>query len=233
MKSYEGILDRVSFPDHLSAAVVEPTPDPRIHGYAVQAELGRAVGFLDVAWLALTGELPTTRDSDALSRALTWLAPVHVGDGPTHAAVLAKVAGSPEESVPAIAAVALGQHVARELADLAEFFAWLPVRSAPVPAGVREPAATPAQREVWRRLCADMSTWFGAEHAFDSEVPLQRVPTAYALLHLLGVRDLPRLLALASVARLPVILAEAACTGSGSVMRYPTKTPRYLYVEEA
>jgi hypothetical protein len=232
MKTYEGIIDRVSFPDVLAAAVVDPSPDPRIHGYAVQADLGHAVGFLDVAWLSLTGELPLDIEREALSRALTWLAPLHVGEGPTHAAILAKVAGAPDEIVPAIATVALGQRIAAELTELTELFVWLGMRTGPAPAVVIEGAPTDAQRDAWKQLCGDMKRWFGAAHVLDVETPWRRVPAAYALLHLLGVRDAARLQALVTIARLPVMLAEAACTGSGSVMRYPTRTPPYLYVEE-
>lgn len=232
MKAWPGILDRVAFPTQLTAHVVAPTPDPRVHGYAVQADLGRHADFLDVAWLALTGEVPTAGERAALSLALVWLAPMAVNEAPTHAAVLAKVAGAPEEVVPAIAAVAVGQHTAAELAALAPLFAWLDGGLEAPPAAWVEPAPTTGQAEAWAALAGQSAHWFGADHALPAGPVLRRVAGAYALLHRLGVRDTARLQALSLWARLPTILAEAACAASGAVMTYPAHLPAYQYVED-
>ena len=67
MKTYEGILGWVAFPTQLQAAVVEPGLDHRIHGFAVQTDLSRAVGFTEVIWLALTGELPDKDELEAFT----------------------------------------------------------------------------------------------------------------------------------------------------------------------
>ena len=230
MKTWEGLLDRVNFPERLTAMVVEPSVDPRVHGYAVQGELGHSADFLQVAWLALTGELPNSAEREAFSLALVWLAPLHVGEGPAHAAVLSRVAGAPPEMVPAIGVVALGQLISHELEACAPLFAWLQARSGSLPNDVLEPEPTTAQQAAWGRVSADATRWFGAGHAFTG-APWRRVPAAYALLHALGLRDAPRLQALATMARLPVMLAEAACVSPGAVLRYPTKTPAYRYVE--
>ena len=155
MKTWAGLLDRVNFPDRLTALVVEPSADPRVHGYAVQGELGHEVDFLQVAWLALTGELPTSNEREAFSRALVWLAPLHVGEGPAHAAVLSRVAGAPPEMVPAIGVVGLGQLISHELETYAPLFAWLVSRSGELPSTVLEPEPTADQQSAWARLSAD------------------------------------------------------------------------------
>ncbi len=233
MRSYEGILDRVAFPERLAGHVVDPAPDPRLRGYAVQADLGENVGFLDVAWLALAGELPTAGEREALSRALTWLAPLHVGEAPAHAAVLARVAGAPDEALPAVAAVALGQAIAAECRELAPLFAWLegPPGAAPPDVAI-EPDPTPEQARALAGLAADSARWFGPARALPAAPPLRRVAAAYALLHRLGAGDGPRLHAFAAWARLPAVLAEAACMPPGAVMRYPALLPAYRYVED-
>lgn len=232
MRTYPGLLDGVRFPERLTGHVVEPVADPRVHGYAVQADLGRHVGFLDVGWLALTGELPTADERDALSLALTWLSPLHIGEAPTHAAVLARVAGAPDEALSAIATVALGQTIAAECRALAPFFAWLdePPGRAP-PAAAIEPEPTSEQAQALAALAVDSARWFGAARALPATPVLRRTAAAYALLHRLGIRDPLRLHALATWARLPAVLAEAACMPVGAVMRYPAKLPDYRYVE--
>lgn len=232
MRTYEGILDRVAFPPRLTAHVVEPTVDPRIHGYAVEADLMRNVGFVDMGWLALTGELPEAGEREALTTALILLAPMHVGEAPAHAGVLARVAGAPDEVTPAIAVVALGQWIAAEVLQLAPLFQWLrePVGPPPAAAVLRDPTAD--QRERQREVAAASARWFGPERGLPDGPVLTRVATAYALLHRLGVGDPVRLQAFATWARLPVILAEAACTAPGAVHDYPGDLPPYRYVED-
>lgn len=225
----KGLLDQVDFPKTLPATVVEPSPDPRVHGYSVQAELGHHAGFLDVVWLSFTAELPTATERDAFSRAMTWLAPVHVGEGPSHAAVLAKVAGAPTEVLPAIACVALGQQLAAELAELAPLFDWLKHPVGAVPDVALEPAPTEGQRAGWDRLRTDAERWFKTPTGFGPAVWRRRA-AGWALLFHLGFRDAPRRHAVATLARLPVILAEAACAPA-SVKQYPTLTPTYVYEE--
>ena len=232
MRTYEGLLDRVVFSPRLTAHVVEPTADPRIHGYAVEADLARNVGFVDVGWLALTGELPDASEREALTTALILLAPLHVGEAPAHAGVLARVAGAPDEVVPAIAVIALGQRIAAELRAFAPLFQWLrePVGPLPAVAVLAEP--TDEQRERQRIVAAASARWFGPERALPDAPVLTREATAYALLHRLGVADPPRLQAFATWARLPVILAEAACMASGAINEYPGDLPPYRYVED-
>ena len=232
MKPVAGLLDRVPFPDNFSAYVVEPTDDPRVHGYTVQSDLSRHVGPEALTWLALMGELPTAAEHAALAAALVWLAPLHVGEGPAHAAVLARMAGTPDESLPAVVTVALGQLIAAEVATLTPLFHWLASdRRAPVPeiAVASSPEAGSAAAYAW--MAAESVRWFGPERALPLGVVLTRVATAYAVLALLGVTDLPRLLALSSWARLPLLLAEARHHAVGAVMTYPTHVPPYQYEE--
>jgi hypothetical protein len=199
----------------------------------VAADLGHGAGFLDVVWLSLTGELPTDTEREALSRAMTWLAPLHLGEGPAHAAVLARVAGAPDEVIGAISVVALGQRIHHQLQSFAPMFAWLAARTGPLPTEIQEPRPTDAQRSAWDRLSTDSARWFGAEHRLPVEPVFRREAAAWAILHQLGVRDELRLQALGTVAQLPTIMAEAACTQPGSVMRYPTlSAPPYTYVED-
>jgi hypothetical protein len=233
VKTYEGLLDRVVFPPRLTAHVVLPAADPRIHGYAVEADLARNVGFVDVGWLALTGELPDAAEREALTTALILLAPLHVGEAPTHAGVLARVAGAPDEVVPAIAVVALGQRIAAEVQALAPLFQWLREPMGPPPAAAVLADPTADQRERQHIVATASARWFGPERALPDGPVLTREATAYALLHRLGVGDPMRLQAFATWARLPVILAEAACTTPGAVHDYPGDLPPYRYVEES
>ena len=228
MKTFDGLLDGVAFPTQLTANVVEPSADPRIHGYPIQKELGHAAGFVDVMWLSLCGELPNDLEREAFSRALTWLAPLHVGDGGVHAGVLAMVAGAPEEVVPSIAALAIGQRTLAELDAMKPVFGWLIERNGAVP----EVVLGATSSDGWLQVCADAKRWFGSRSPFNPELVWRRDAAAWAVLMLLGFEDRSRLISFGVLARLPVALAEAACTAPGSVMKYPTQSPAYRYVEE-
>lgn len=220
--SFTGLFDRIPFPDQLRGHVVDPRGERRIHGYAVQTDLARNVGFVDLAWLAITGELPTTPQRAALTVALTWLAPLHVGDGPAHAAVLARIAGTPDKVLAGVAAVALGQLIDQELAMLPALQAWLDGEGEP-------PAAALGADPAYDAVVVESAAWF--ERPLPAQPTLTRVATAYALLLKLGVHEPLRLHALVTWARLPVVLAEAAYNRAGGVSTYPARLPDYQYVE--
>lgn len=226
---YTGLFDRAPFPERLRGHVVSPEADPRIHGYAVQSDLAQHTSFVAIGWLALTGELPSPAERAALEYALACLAPLHVGEGPVHAAVLARISGGPDHVLPGVAAVALGQHAANEIRMTGALFAWLDGRGRPpAEAIVPDPdAAALARHDAAVAASAD---WF--ERPLPARPVLTRVATAYALLHHLGIIDGLRLQAFAAWARLPAVLAEAGYARAGGVNTYPARLPAYEYMEE-
>lgn len=224
-RSYTGLFDQVPFPERLRGHVVDPREvDPRVHGYAVQADLAVHASFVEVGWLALTGDLPTAAQRAALEVALIWLMPVHVGEGAAHAGVLARIAGAPDAVLPGVVGTALGQQATAELAVAQEVFAWLDGGAQPPEAAQSDDPA------AWDALVAASVDWF--ERPLPARPALGRVAGAYALLHRLGITDGLRLQAFAAWARLPVVLAEAARAQPGAVTTYPARLPDYCYVED-
>jgi hypothetical protein len=229
--AHQGLFDRLAFPDRLVGHVVEPGPDPRIHGYATRGDLARGASFVEVAWLALRGELPTPAEQDALSFALVCLAPLHVGEGPGHAAVLARTAGAPPAVLPGLLATAIGQHTARELAAARPLLDWLDGAEPTPPDWAVLEAPDAAAVADADGLHAASRRWFGEAGALPPRPVLGRVAAGWAVLHRLGVRDEVQLHAFSAWARLPVLLAEAAATPVGAVTAYPARLPDYRYVE--
>ncbi len=227
--TYSGPFDREAFPARLTARVVEPGADARIHGYHVAGDLARHHGVADLLWLTLRGELPTDAQRAALEIACLLLAPVHVGQAPSHAAYLSRISGAPAGATLAIAAVGLGELVRHERETLAPWLAWLE-RGGPVPDAALDAdagdEATAAQRWLDRRMRA----WFGAEHGLPP-VAVTRVAQAYALLHHLGLRGPLAVETIAVWARLPVVAAEAAHARPGAIDSYPARLPDYQYVD--
>lgn len=233
MKTWTGVLDRPPFPAKLTGHVVEPGDDPRMCGYAVMGDLAPRASFLDAMWLSMRGEMPSGDEREALSRALIWLCPLHVGEGPTHAAVLARIAGAPDEVVPAIGVAALGQLVAAELRALTPFFQWLrEPGEAPVPEAAQAREVTREARAQYEALARDTARWFGPARALPRHTVLTRVAAGYGVLHQLGAQRPLQLQAFAIWARLTSVLGEALHAQPGAVMTYPADLPPYRYIED-
>lgn len=231
--SYVGPFDREAWPERLTAHVVSPGPEPRIHGYAVAGDLARHAGLADVAWLTVRGELPSPEQRAAFEAALILLAPVHVGQAPTHAALLSRIAGAPGHTTVAIGAVGLGEQAASERAALVPWLAWLDgAAGGEVPAAARADDAGADARAAQAWLDGQMRLWFGPDRGLPA-APLHRVACAHALLHRLGLRDALVVDALVVWARLLPVIAEAGCARPGAVRSYPARLPDLQYVDGA
>lgn len=227
--TYIGPFEREEFPERLTARVVEPGADARIHGYHVAGDLARHHGIADVLWLALRGELPGESQRAALEVACVLLAPVHIGQAPSHAAFLARIAGASAGATLAIATVGLGEQVRHEQEQLRPWTAWLE-RGGPVPEVALAADASDEAIAAQRWLDARMRAWFGAERGLP-KVSLTRVACAHALLHHLGLRGPLATETVTVWARLPVVAAEAAHARAGAVRMYPARLPDYQYVD--
>lgn len=225
---YVGPFDLADWPTRLAAHVVSPDEPVRIHGYAVADDLARHYSVTDVTWLTLRGDLPTAVERAAFDAALVLLAPVHVGQAPAHAAVLARIAGAPPGANLAIGAVGLGEQARHERELLAPWSAWLDAPVGPVPACALTDAPEP---DVRRMLDERMRGWFGRDRGLP-DAPLSRLACGHALLHRLGLRGALVIETVLVWARLPAVIAEAARVRAGAIRGYPTQLPDYQYVDD-
>jgi hypothetical protein len=230
-QTYVGPFEREEFPTRLTARVVDPGVDARIHGYHVAGDLARHHGMSDLVWLALRGELPGEGERAALDVACVLLAPVHLGQAPTHAAYLSRIAGATAGATLAIASVGLGELVRHEREALAPWLAWLEQGGAgAVPACALAAATSDEAAAAQRWLDGRMRAWFGVDRGLPKP-PLTRVACAYALLHHLGLRGPLAIETVTLWARLPAVAAEAAQASIGAVRQYPARLPDYRYVD--
>jgi hypothetical protein len=233
---YHGPFERAAWPSRLIARVVGlgaegDAEDRRINGYAVAADLAQHQGPVEVAWLALRGELPTAVERAALAVALVLLAPVHIGEAPAHAAFLGRMAGSAAATTVAIGAIGCTEQAAHEYRELAPWRAWLAGTGGAIPDVACATTSTSAWRATQADLDSRMRQWFGIGRGLP-EVSLRRVACAHAVLVRLGVVDELAFVTLATLARLPAVIAEAAHARAGAFHEYPTRLPDYRYVDE-
>ena len=222
-----GPLEETTFPETLTARVVTPGSEPRLHGYDVERDLALHYGTHELLLLSLTGELPTAEAAALFAVASAFLAPVSVAHASTHATVLARLCGAATSTTIGTAAIGLGEQARVMLDEHEALLRWLEHPDGALPDRFR---ATPAsERESVERLVAAL------ERKGLSVPCLREGPTRdaalIAVLHAAGVTRRELLEAAIVTVRLPVALAEAFGESVANFRRYPTNLPLFRYEE--
>lgn len=223
-------IDRATWPERITARVVQPGAAPRLHGYDLRGDLAAHYRLGEVVFLALAGELPEERLARAVDLALIFLSTVTVAEAPGHAAVLAGLCGTTSSAATGVVAIALGEQarcfVARLLALPAAGQGEAPGADAALPAPAESEAPDPGVAALRARLdalgLADLPI----------EGRLGAPGAALSLLRRCGLTEAPQLEAAWVLARLPVALAEAWRQHPGQFLGYPTQLPRFIYRPE-
>lgn len=192
----------------LEARVVRPGPRPLLHGYDVQSDLAGSFSFAEVILTALTGEAPSEAAGRAMSVALTFACPISVAEAPSHAATLARRCGADHRGVLGVAAIALAEQ-AQQLASsgdgaLDDGEAVSRLRTTLEAAGVSIPDLD-AATTLWQALRATLA-FCGLTEEWQVTFSL-------------------------TLARLPVVVAEAMTIERGALDGYPMRLPAFAYDE--
>ena len=222
-----GPLETETFPERLTARVVEPGPSPRVHGYDVEADLARYYRASELTLLSLTGELPSPGASAAFEVACMFLAPISVAEAPVHAAVLARLCAAPSSSIAAVAAIALSQQARALVAEHEPLIAWLQTGEGELPARFRTKDEQEAE-SVARLGRALLAREFA--HPTLSQQPT-RLAALISVLFACGLRQPAQLEAVILLARLPSTLAEGLAEKPTNFSGYPINLPAYVYEE--
>jgi hypothetical protein len=216
-----------TFPSVLTARVVTPGAEPRVHGYDVEGDLALHYQYSDLLFLSLTGELPDPAVSRAFGVALLFLAPVSVAHASTHAAVVGRLCGAPAASTFGVAAIGVAEHARFFVDEHAALLQWLRAPHGPLPERYR--AIDPANASAVRRL-KDALAPSGLD-VTGLEAQPSREAALVMLLFACGFRRRERLEAAIALARLPSAVAEALAERPANFGNYPINLPRFLYSE--
>jgi hypothetical protein len=222
-----GPVESTAWPSELTARVVSPGHDPRLHGYSVERDVATHAGFSESILLSLCGELPSITACRALELALTFLGPLSVAEAPTHAAVLGRICGARPSALVGIAALTLAERARYTLECYAPVLAWLAEPTCPFPPEFA--ASSGDERESVARLAA-LFRGFGPELAVFAADP-DRTAALLAVLHFAGLRTSAQLEPVFVLASLAPVLAEALAHEPGSFHTYPMQLPRIEYTE--
>ena len=217
-----GPVDTFPVPERLEGRAVDPAGDRALLGYAVADDLALHYAPHEVMMLALTGRPPSSEEGLAVGAAITWVATPHAGEGPAHAAVLARISGAPIEGLLQAANTAAAVEGSAVVERQAPLLDWLDA-GRPDPA----PRLAGASSRWSRRLagtcshpCPGLEAVASAEEAF------------LVVAHACGLREREQLVALWSWARSIGALAEGLRARALAFREYPLRLPRYRYAEE-
>jgi hypothetical protein len=222
-----GPLETHSFPEQLSARVVTPGAQPRIHGYDVESDLAQHYNMLEVAYLALTGELPEPEVTRALNATLVFFSPLSVACAPAHAAVLARLCGAPPSSILSVSAIGLAEQVRALLDDHQAILHLLAQPDTELPETCRS-----EDPDEWLAVdqLARLLDGFGVRVPALYQHPTRQV-AVLAALSSCGLVSRHQLETILVWARLPIVMAEAAAERPGNFKSYPINIPHYVYKE--
>jgi hypothetical protein len=224
-----GPIELSTWPSQLTAHVVTPGDDARVHGYSVERDVAKYGGFAELILLSLRGELPSTQQCRALEVALAFMAPLSVAEAPTHAAVLARICGARSSAVLAIAALGLAERARHTLERYAPFLSWLESSSPPDTLPITFKAGSSAERESVARLDALLEPIAPELPVFRGDP--DRTAALIAVLHFVGLRRRDQLEPIFVLASLTPVLAETFTREVGSFREYPIDVPHFEYTE--
>ena len=213
--------------DHLEAQVVEPGDSPRIHGYEVEADLARNYSFAEVALLALTGAIPGRAAGQAFEKSLVFLAPASVAEAPVHTAVLSHLCGAPTSGALSAGTIALTEQAHHVVGAAAPLLEWLDTPGAAFPTAFVAQSA--ADRESVFRLREALRPTGLAVRGLDLDP--SRLAALLCVFHACGLRTAAQIEATWTLARLPVLAAEALAADPKRLREYPLNLPPFEYVE--
>ena len=213
-----GPIEDKALPPTLQARVVATGPRPRIHGYDVHGDVARHYGFVDALLLALTGDLPDDAVSRAFGVAMTFASAVTVAEGPSHAAVVARVCGPRAASVVAVAAMGLAEQ-ARALLDRHEVILPKLAIGSLNGSAAKFAARDDDERAAVERLREALGTFASRVPAIGYDVALDTA--LIATLMACGLRSREKLEVAFTVARLGTACAEALTWQPGDLRGYP------------
>lgn len=220
-----GPIEAETWPERLTARVVTPGDDPRIHGYSIESDLARHYRTTDAILLALTGELPSEVDGAVFEIAMHFLSATTIAEAPAHAAALARLCAATPSAVVGSAAICAAEQ-SRFLLDTHDaWLAWLASPTTDVPACATRGAEADRASVARLRACLEVHSVTVRELGLG----VTRAAALLAILYRVGLRTHEHLLAAITCARLPIAAAEALSVPTTSFRQYPMRLPEFVY----
>jgi hypothetical protein len=223
-----GPIEDHAFPTEIEARVITPGPDPHLHGLSVEGDVALHYRFPELVQLALTGDPPDEAKGRAFDIALQFLAPLSIAEGPTHAAVLARLCAARTSSIIAVTCIALAERARHIVQQHADLLRWLDTADGALPVRYRADEGEDAA-SVDRLRAALASVAVTVPHLKESP---SRWGALFMTLHFAGLRSVEQFETVLVIASLAPTLAEANAHTPTAFLRYPMNVPAFVYEED-
>ena len=213
MTDEKGPAYQLDTTDRLIGRVVTPGAEPRMHGFDVERDLAKSFGFGEVILTALTGEEPDALRGRAFEAAMIFASAISVAEAPAHAALLARICGSPAASLIGAASITAAER-ARGIVEA----------NRDLIGGAQPPASDDPSRT---RLAEAIGE--GAPECLSQ--PMARTAAILSVLMWCGLKTEETLIAALTIAALPASIAEGLAARPLAFAEYPLRLPELEYVE--
>ena len=229
--AFQGPFDQNPFPNHLTARAVTPDPAPLLEGYSLLTDLAQNKSFTETLWLSLKGELPDKNQLWLLEQALYFLAPVHMGEAPTHASMVSRVTESWTSSTLVIGTLGLAERSRALQIELLEWTTFLKTGAqGQAPLCALLPEKNPELSVATELLFSEFKNRFSRN--LGPNLSLRREAVAFLLLNEIDLLE-PLMIDFLSIwAAMPLVMAELKYSSHYNVKSYPARLPEIQYVEE-
>ncbi len=225
---FPGPVDNAPGVDHLIARVVTTGTQPRIHGYSVEDDLALHYGFSDLAFLSLSGELPSAPARRAFEVALSFYAPSPINEAPAHASVLARLCRTNPAAIISMAAVTVAEQARYFVEQHSSLLTWLNEPDGNLPTDAR--AQNSEDRSAVARLRKALGTHTGGPVLEPEHDPSRDAALLGVLFHS-GLQNPDALVGALLWSRLLPTIAEAFATRPLAFKEYPMNLPEWIYEE--
>jgi hypothetical protein len=207
--------------DRLIGRVVTPGSDPNLHGFDLERDLAKSFRFGEVVLLALTGEEPDPVRGRAFEAAMTFASAISVAEAPAHAAVLARICGSPAAPLVGSAAITAAER-ARAIVEAHRDL--LQSRQSTVDGTDEGVEGTDRSHVHLAEAIGEGAPAFLAK-------PMSRTAAILSVLIWCGLTTEESLIAALTIAALPASIAEGLAARPLAFGDYPLRLPEFEYAE--
>lgn len=214
-------IDSMPTPETLEARVVRPGDakgEPLLHGYGVQTDLAPHYAPSEQVLLSLLGELPEPVQVRRFQVASAFASAVSARDASVHAAILARRYGSATPALVSVAAIVLAERARDEVE------AFLELRGDP---GGEPPAALVGVDDGFVARLRDALSRVEAELPVLARAAWRPTAALCLTLEAVGLSEAWQLETALTLARLPVVMAEAMAHEPGDLHGYPIRQPPF------
>ncbi len=224
-----GPFDDHTWPEKLTARVVTPGAQPRLHGYDIEGDLALHYPWHATLFLSIVGELPDDATSRVFDVTMQFASVISVAEAPSHAAVLARICDASTAGMSSVAMLGLGEQARFLVGEYRPWLEWLRSPADEIP-DIARADTDHGQTAIDRLRKAILPTGLAVTGL---EREINRTAGVLACFFRCGLVNDDHLEVAIALARFPLVMAEALATPSGSFKDYPVRLPQIRYEEES